>query len=125
MVAYIRGHTRQGDAIGFGSGGLRTVVDLYLGTGPFPADVAVAPGGEAVRQHDLYARQVGPDTLEQRLAGIQRLWLVTDPTDHRYPSSGPFAPLRVEVTATFRVTAAASFPGMDITLYGRALTPPP
>jgi len=119
VVAFIAGRTRPGDAIGFGSGGLRTVADLYVGTQPFPIDIAMAPGGAAGRQHDLYARQVSPATLARRLEGVQRLWLVTDPTDHRYPSSGPFAPLRSELTASFTVTAAAAFPGMDVTLYGR------
>jgi mannosyltransferase len=123
VVTFIAGHARPGDAIGFGSGGLRTVVDLYLGGRPFPTDVALAPGGDAARQPDLYARQVGAAMLERRLAGIRRLWLVTDPTDHRYPSSGPFAALRVQVTETFRLTEVASFPGMDVTLYGRALAP--
>jgi len=123
VIALISGQTRPGDAIGFGSGGLRTVCELYLGVEPFPTDVAMAPGGEASRQHDLYAREVSEATLAQRLEGVDRLWLVTDPTDHRYPSSGPFAPLRAEVTGSFRVTAAVTFPGMDVTLYGRVAAP--
>jgi mannosyltransferase len=123
VIAFISRQTRPGDAIGFGSGGLRTVSDLYLGVGPFPTDIAMAPGGEASRQPDLYAREVSAATLAQRLEGVDRLWLVTDPTDHRYPSSGPFAPLRAEVTGSFRVTAAVTFPGMDVTLYGRVAAP--
>jgi len=125
VVAFVAGQAQRGDAIGFGSGGLRTVTDLYLGAGPFPTDVALAPGGDAELQHDLYARQVSAPILQERLAGVERLWLVTDPTDHHYPSSGPFAPLRAEVTRNFRETLAASFPGMDVTLYRRVSDPSP
>lgn len=116
VAAYISARTQPGDAIGFGSGGLRTVIDMYVGAGrPFPADVAVAPGGQAWRQDDAYAREVGPDALAARLAGVGRLWLVTDPTDHGYPSSGPFAALR----GAYRRGAVVAFPGMDVALYTR------
>ena len=124
-VAFISRQTRRGDAIGFGSGGLRTVSDLYLGVGPFPADIAMAPGGEASRQHDLYAPrgERGDAGAATRRRG---------PTLAGHRSDRPPLPvvrtvraLRAEVTGSFRVTTAVTFPGMDITLYGRVAVPRP
>jgi mannosyltransferase len=120
VVSFIARQARPDDAVGFAGGGLRTVIDAYLRPGgSFPFDIAVAPGGEATRQHDIYAREVNPATLWQRLAGVQRLWLVTDPTNGRYPPYGPFASLRPGVTREFQPTIKASFPGIDVTLYTR------
>jgi mannosyltransferase len=120
VVAFLAGQTKPGDVIGFGGGGLRTVVDRYVSPGvPFPADISLAPGGEAARHHDIYGLEVSSAALERRLSAIERLWLVTDPTNGRYPSSGPFTSLRPLVTRTFQRAAAASFPGMDVTLYVR------
>jgi hypothetical protein len=120
VTAFITDGSQPGDAIGFGSGGLRMVLDDYAAPGrPLPVDVALAPGGEAWRQHDLYGREVSPTALATRLAAVRRLWLVTDPTDHRYPSFGPFAPLRSAVLGSFRPVEVRSFPGMDVTLYVR------
>jgi hypothetical protein len=121
VVAFISRQARPGDAVGFGGGGLRTVVDAYAPTaGNFPIDVAVAPGGDTWRQGDIYAREVSSATLHERLAGVDRFWLVTDPSDHRYPSDGAFAPLRTTVTAQFRAVVRGSFPGIDVTLYVRS-----
>jgi hypothetical protein len=120
VVSFIARQARPDDAVGFAGGGLRTVIDAYLRPGgSFPFDIAVAPGGEATRQHDIYAREVNSATLWQRLAGVQRLWLVTDPTNGRYPPYGPFASLRPGVTREFQPTIKASFPGIDVTLYTR------
>ena len=75
-----------GDAVAYAGGGLRTVLEASLGRhGPFPDDVALAPGGEAFRQHDLYAREVTRRELSARLATVQRLWLVTDPGTSNTP----------------------------------------
>jgi mannosyltransferase len=120
VVAFINRQSRPGDVVGFGGGGLRTVVDTYIPPGvPFPADITLAPGGEAVHHHDIYGVEESSAALEQRLRDVQRLWIVTDPTNGRYPSSGPVTPLRPAVTRTFRQAVAASFPGMDVTLYIR------
>jgi mannosyltransferase len=119
VVAFVGGWARPGDAIGYSGGGLRTVLEDYRRKGSFPVDVALAAGGEAWRQHDLYAREVSPAVLEQRLADVQRLWLVTDPTDRRFPSYGPFNAIRSDVMNEFEQATAASFPGIDITLYVR------
>jgi mannosyltransferase len=120
VVAFIDTQTKPGDVIGFGGGGLRTVVDTYLRPGvPFPADITLAPGGEATRHHDIYGQEVSSATLEQRLGSVQRLWIVTDPTNARYPTSGPFTAIRSSVTRTFQQAVAASFPGIDVTLYIR------
>jgi mannosyltransferase len=119
VVAFVGRSSRPGDAIGYSGGGLRTVLDGYRRQGSSPFDVALAPGGDAWRQHDLYAREVSPAVLEQRLADVQRLWLVTDPTDRRYPSYGPFNAIRSDVMNEFEPVAAASLPGVDVTLYVR------
>ena len=120
VVSFIASQTRRGDAIGFAGGGLRTVVDTYLRPGnPFPGDIALAPGGAATNQHDVYALEVDPATLAVRLAGVERLWLVTDPSNHRYPPFGPFAPLRPVVEGAFQPAIDGSFPGIDVTLYTR------
>jgi hypothetical protein len=120
VVAFITGQARAADALGFAGGGLRTVIDAYVRPGtPFPLDIAVAPGGAATRQHDIYAREVNSATLWQRLAGVQRLWLVTDPSNGRYPPYGPFASLQSAVTTEFQPTIEGSFPGIDVTLYTR------
>ena len=120
VVSFILHQARSGDAIGFGGGGLRTVIDLYVPAHqPFPTDVAVAPGGEAWRQLDIYAREVGAATLARRLAAVDRVWLVTDPSDRRYPSDGSFGALRPEVAAQFGAAVRGTFPGIDVTLYVR------
>lgn len=120
VVAFVSARIQPGDAIGFGSGGLRTVIDAYLPAGrPFPEDVALAPGGEAWRQPDAYAREVSPAVLAARLGGVRRLWLVTDPTDHGYPSSGPLSALRASVEGAYRLEGTAAFPGMTVTLFAR------
>jgi mannosyltransferase len=116
VVSFVASQTQPGDAVAYSGGGLRTVVDTYrqLGTA-FPVDIAVAPGG-----HDIYARQVGAAGLAARLAGVERLWLITDPTDRRYPSYGPFVSLRADFFRSFAASSSASFPGIDVTLYVRA-----
>jgi hypothetical protein len=120
VVSFIARQSRQGDAVGFAGGGLRTVIDAYLRAGqPFPDDIALAAGGAAAKQPDIYAREVDPPTLLTRLSGLERLWLVTDPSNHRYPPFGPFAPLRPAVARAFQPEMAASFPGIDVTLYAR------
>jgi mannosyltransferase len=120
VVSFITGRARPDDAVGFAGGGLRTVIDAYLRPGaPFPFDIAVAPGGAATRRHDIYAREVDSAALSPRLATVQRLWLVTDPSNGRYPPYGPFASLRSAVTREFQPTTKASFPGIDVTLYTR------
>jgi mannosyltransferase len=125
VVSFLSRQTQGGDAIGFGGGGLRTVIDAYLPKqARFPTDVALAPGGEAWLQHDVYAREVSSPTLAARLAGVNRLWLVTDPGDRRYPTYGPFSSLRANVTQAFQPVTNASFPGIDVTLYVRRQPPP-
>jgi hypothetical protein len=57
--------------------------------------------------------------LAARLSGVDRLWIVTDPGDHRFPTYGPFSAIRAAVTAAFARTVDESFPGMDVTLYVR------
>jgi mannosyltransferase len=124
VVTFIEHQTQPGDAVGYSGGGLRTVIDAYRPPGAgLPADIAVAPGGEARRQSDLYAREVSSATLEQRLTGVDRVWLITDPTNRRYPPDGPFAALRTSFGQAFRPTTAASFPGIDVTLYVRRVGP--
>jgi len=126
VVSFISDQSRQGDAVGFAGGGLRTVIDAYVRPGqPFPDDIALATGGAAARQPDIYAREVDPPTLLTRLSGVERLWLVTDPSNHRYPPFGPFAPLRPAVAGVFQPRLAASFPGIDVTLYARRTPLPP
>jgi hypothetical protein len=113
VADYIALRTEPGDAIAYGGGGLRTVIDLAVRRGDLlPVDIARAPGGD-----DIYAREVSPSVLASRLPGIQRMWLVTDPSDHRFPSYGPFASLRSSFAARFRPIVSASFPGIDVTLY--------
>jgi mannosyltransferase len=125
VVSFLQGQARPGDAIGFGGGGLRTVIDAYLPNDQgFPGDIALAPGGQAWLQHDVYAREVSSATLQSRLTGIDRLWLVTDPSDHRYPTYGPFSALRPDVSQAFQPATRASFPGIDVTLYVRRRATP-
>ncbi|HWW54355.1 MAG TPA: hypothetical protein VNY84_11330, partial [Acidimicrobiales bacterium] len=120
VVSFVSSQTQGGDAIGFGGGGLRTVIDAYLPKqARFPTDIALAPGGAAWLQHDVYAREVSSPMLWSRLAGVDRLWLVTDPGDRRYPTYGPFSELRAELTRDFEPVTNASFPGIDVTLYVR------
>jgi hypothetical protein len=126
VVGFVASQTQPGDAVGFAGGGLRTVIDAYLRPGEaFPDDIALASGGEALHQHDIYAREVGPAALAARLSGVQRLWLITDPSNHRYPPFGPFASLRPAVARGFQPAVMASFPGIDVTLYIRCTATPP
>jgi hypothetical protein len=126
VVAFVASQAQHGDAVGFAGGGLRTVIDANLPPGePFPDDIALASGGAAAHQQDIYAREVGPAALAARLSGVQRLWLITDPSNHRYPPFGPFAPLRPAVGRAFQPAVAASFPGIDVTLYTRRTAMPP
>jgi len=121
--SFIANHAQPGDALGYAGGGLRIVMDAAAprspGPAPIPLDVALAPRGEAFLQHDLYAREVSAAELGQRLAGVSRLWLVTDSRDHRYPSDGPFGQLRPVVTADFAPSSSGSFGAIDVTLYLR------
>jgi uncharacterized membrane protein len=117
LVALLRSQAQPSDAIGFGSGGLRTVVDMYMPSPSFE-DVALAPGSPS-SQPDVYLREVDPSILASRLSAVERLWLITDPNDHLYPSSGPFAPLRGAFDQEFQRAATTAFPGMDLTLYLR------
>ena len=114
VVAFVTSRTQPGDAIGYSGGGLRTVIDIYR-TVAFPTDVGLAGGG-----HDIYGRQVGPAPLSTRLTSVERLWMVTDPTDHRYPTYGPFVPLKAAFFRAFSAVTASSFPGIDVTLYVRS-----
>ena len=121
VVRFIQSQAQAGDAVAYAGGGLRTLIEASTSRapGPFPPDVALAPGGEAFRQHDLYAKEVGAGVLAGRLAPVQRLWLITDPGDQRYPQGGPFAALRPVVAADFRSAATASFGSVDVTLLVR------
>jgi mannosyltransferase len=121
VVTYIQARAQAGDAVAYAGGGLRMLIEASTSRapGPFPPDVALAPGGEAARQHDLYAREVSAPVLAARLPAVQRLWLVTDPGDQRYPQGGPFAELHPYVTANFVATATTSFGSVDLTLLVR------
>jgi len=120
LVAFVVRQTEPGDVVGFGSGGLRTVIDAYLPRGAaFPNDVALAPGGESWLQDQDYAREVSAPVLAVRLASVDRLWFITDPSDHGYPNDGPFATLRGSILQSFRRVMTTSFPGIDVTLYVR------
>ena len=119
LVAFVASRTQSGDAVGYSGGGLRTLIDTYRGT-VFPVDVALAGS-----QHDIYARQVAPPVLASRLAAVSRIWLITDPTDHGYPTYGPFQPLHASFLQAFRASASSSFPGIDVTLYVRVRSPTP
>jgi mannosyltransferase len=125
LVAFVAHQTEAGDAIAYGSGGLRLLVDAYRPLdAPFPEDVALAPDGQAARQHDAYAREVTPSVLASRLDTVERLWILSDPSDHGYPSSGPFASLRSALSANFGSMPTIAFPGVDVTLYVRRPPPP-
>jgi mannosyltransferase len=121
VVRFIQSQAQGGDAVAYAGGGLRTLIEAATSRapGPFPPDVALAPGGQAFRQHDLYAREVAAPVLAARLTAVQRLWLITDPGDQRYPQGGPFATLRPVVTADFRSAATASFGSVEVTLLVR------
>jgi mannosyltransferase len=120
MVEFIRAQSRAGDAVAYAGGGLRILVESAIGRhGMFPPDIALAPGGEAFRQHDLYAREVDASQLTARLASVQRLWMVTDPSDQRYPQGGPFAALKPLVVATFVPGETTSFGASEVTLLVR------
>jgi mannosyltransferase len=121
VVGFIAAHAEPGDAVAYAGGGLRTVVDAALPHVPptFPFDVALAPGGQAFRQHDLYAREVDASELLSRLATVNRIWMVTDPSDQQFPQGGPFAQLKTAVMATYGPDATMSFGSMDVTLLVR------
>lgn len=122
VVAFIRAGAQPGDAVVYAGGGLRALMEATFSqgrAGDFPPDIALAPGGEAFLQHDLYAREVSPAVLVTRLVAVQRLWLITDPTDQRYPHGGPFASLRPQVTAAFGSAATNSFGAIEVTLLRR------
>jgi hypothetical protein len=120
VVAFIQAHARPGDAVAYAGGGLRTVVMATLPQGAtFPTDVALAPGGDARLQSDLYAREVSAPLLETRLATVNRIWMVTDPSDQRYPQGGPFLQLKSLVTATYPVDTTTSFGTIDVALLVR------
>jgi hypothetical protein len=91
-------------------------VVAFLRTEARPGD-AIGFGGGGLRT-------VSPATLASRLVGIDRLWLVTDPSDRRYPTYGPFSALRADVSQSFEHAADKTFPGMDVTLYVRRPPPP-
>jgi hypothetical protein len=121
VVAFVAAQARPGDAIGFSGGGVRAVIDA-AGAPPtgFPNDIALAPGGEAFRQHDLYAREVNEQALGLRLAPVNRLWLVTDPgVDGRFPRDGPWAQLRPALLKVFAPDASATMGSLAVTLYVR------
>jgi hypothetical protein len=120
VARFIQAHAQPGDAVAYAGGGLRIVIDASLPAGgSFPVDVALAPGGDASLQSDLYAREVDGPQLESRLATVRRLWLVTDPSDQDYPQGGPFLQLRPLVTATYAPTTTTSFGTIDVTLLVR------
>jgi mannosyltransferase len=120
MVDFIRSQNHPGDAVAYAGGGLRILVESAVGRhGAFPPDIALAPGGEAFRQHDLYAREVDAAQLRARLESVQRLWMITDPSDQRYPQGGPFATLKPMVMATFAPSDTTSFGATEVTLLVR------
>jgi mannosyltransferase len=121
VIAFIESHAQPADAVAYAGGGLRILIEASLprSKADFPADVALAPGGEAFRQHDLYAREVSAPVLATRLETVHRLWLVTDPVDQRYPQGGPFAALRPLVTAAFAPAGTTSFGAVEVTLLTR------
>ncbi len=120
VVGFIQSQAQPGDAVAYAGGGLRTVIDASLPAGrSFPGDVALAPGGQASLQSDLYAREVTAPQLQSRLATVSRLWMVTDPSDQDYPQGGPFLTLKPLVLAAYAPTTTTSFGTIDVTLFVR------
>ncbi|MGH9126048.1 MAG: hypothetical protein ACRDZ8_15180 [Acidimicrobiales bacterium] len=125
VVGFVAARSRPGDAIGFDGGGLRTAIDAYLPAPPggrghlaaFPVDVALAAGGDAFLQRDLYAREVAPELLAERLKKVRRVWMITDPSSGIYPTIGAFTNLRIPFLAEFSKAGTNFFPGIDVTLY--------
>jgi hypothetical protein len=128
MVTFVEARTQPGDAVAYAGGGLRTLIDTMLAEQPqsqrgdaFPPDVALAPHGQAFYQDDLYAREVSAPTLIARLATVERLWMITDPSDQSYPQGGPFATLKSTVLAMYGPDGTWSFGSVDVTLLVRRL----
>jgi mannosyltransferase len=124
VVGFIQARSQPGDAVAYAGGGLEILVDTTLqetslGRRPFPVDIALAPHGEAFSQDDLYPREVSASVLANRLARVQRLWMITDPSDQQYPQGGPFAEDRPDVTAMFQTQATTSFGTVDVSLLVR------
>lgn len=110
VVGFVAARVLPGDAVAFSGGGLRTLVDYYGGVEA--ADVALAGASR-----DIYPAQISAATLSARLRSVDRVWMITDPSDHRFPSYGPFAGLRSSFASAFSPATEASFPGIDVTLY--------
>ncbi len=120
LVRFIQSRAQPDDAMAYAGGGLRIVTESSLTpTSPFPPDIALAPGGEEYLQSDIYAREVSAAELLPRLATVQRLWLVTDPSDQRFPQGGPFAQSRSLIMASFDFGPTTSFGAIDLTLLVR------
>jgi mannosyltransferase len=128
VVGFISAHARPGDVMGFDGGGLRTAVDAYLpapasgspGAASFPTDIALAPGGEAFLQHDLYAREVTAPVLLARLQGVHRVWMVIDPSSGPFPTIGPFTAIRRQFLREYAALQTWSFPGVEVTLFNQS-----
>jgi hypothetical protein len=121
VVSFIQQQAQGGDAVAYAGGGLRTVLEATPGgrSSTFPEDVALAPGGQASLQHDLYAREVRAPVLVTRLAAVWRIWLITDPGDQQFPQGGPFAQLKPLILADFKAGPTTPFGTIDVTLLTR------
>jgi mannosyltransferase len=120
LVRYVRRQAQPGDAMAYAGGGLRIVVESAVATtGALPPDIALAPGGQEYLQSDIYAREVSAAELLRRLAPVQRLWLVTDPADQRFPQGGPFAQSKALIMTSFDFGPTTTYGAIDLTLLMR------
>jgi hypothetical protein len=83
-----------------------------------PADIALAPGGQADKVHDLFAKEVGARTLTSRLARRERVWVVSLPAATWHPTPEPMQTVQRGWfwRHTFRRVSQQDFGGLRVEL---------
>ncbi len=113
---------REGDGLTYGPAFARVGTSWYLERrgGGIPTDLAVAPEGQAVEVGDLYAREVSPAILSNRLKRYPRVWLVGYPDSEWHPTPEPMLEAGVRVLRDeYRRVLSRDFGDIRVELYER------
>lgn len=111
------------DGIGYAPAFTRVGLEWYLereDEGVRPVDFGVAPGGQPEQVGHLYARELLPAELVERLGRFDRIWLVSYPGSDWHPTPEPMLDAGIPVLSEqYTRIRADDFDGVLVELYTR------